>query len=692
MIPLSPESDEIRLRDEDSDYDPSGNKYYSIKRIKPKIVNRKNITQKENSIERKVVGNNQRNFRKIEKAHCGQDYISSSRVASEFSSCDFHSIEEFSLEKSNISIRKMNFDNNQVPKYNPKFNNREQRKRQAPKTFEYQPKRVNEPRNRDRGLPKHEIQRRVINIEPQVHESKVSYVFREVSSYEKSIEVPSSFLEPSIVFDEREGKFGPTIRNHVSRYKFNPIFAWQGRRPTLMENKITEGAQIQPKDNDSESLIACSFSDVNLNEPSFSESMLKIENEASEYYETTQVKKEEVKQKKKNLKKYMTQVDQNVDFRDLVKVSGKKKHKRHDSKIKSNTKGHGSTGGAESNTPSEEEILNYDNYAVDAVKGKDFLDPEFVKHQENKNEEGEGENFSDVHKMHMIQTLQGLLFIKSLPEVTQKEIDEKKIYLPPPDEDHKKKVIVFDLDETLVHCLEDFSPLEVDHVLTIEFPNNEIVDAGLNIRPYAIECLKEANKHFQVIVFTASHSCYADAVLDFIDPDRELIQYRMYRDQWVETPQGIYIKDLRMIGNRELKDVLLVDNASYSFGYQLDNGIPIIPFYNDKKDKELLHLMQYLKWVVDSDDVREQNRKAFQLGDLTEQEITEYLNLYSTSEDGEGEGESEEEISQKEEALDQDDQYENVYNNDIMIQNEGVAMNDYSNDSQDPNLEYFNGY
>lgn len=69
----------------------------------------------------------------------------------------------------------------------------------------------------------------------------------------------------------------------------------------------------------------------------------------------------------------------------------------------------------------------------------------------------------------------------------------------------------------------------------------------------------------------------------------------MYRDQCVETPQGIFIKDLRVIGNRDLKDVLLVDNASYSFGYQLDNGIPIIPFYNDKSDKELLHLMQYLK-------------------------------------------------------------------------------------------------
>ena len=248
----------------------------------------------------------------------------------------------------------------------------------------------------------------------------------------------------------------------------------------------------------------------------------------------------------------------------------------------------------------------------------------------------------------MIQTLQGLLFIRSLSEVSHEEIKRKQVFLPPPDHPSKTKVLVFDLDETLVHWIEDFNPEEVDHVLTINFPNNEVVDAGLNIRPYAIDWLIEANKHFQVVVFTASHSWYADAVLDFIDPHRELIQFRMYRDQWVETPQGIYIKDLRMIANRHLRDILIVDNASYSFGYQLDNGIPIIPFYNDKNDKELLHLVQYLKCVIDSEDVREQNRKAFQLSELSEQEITEYLNLYTTPDNDESEGEDENEYNNEE--------------------------------------------
>ncbi len=55
-----------------------------------------------------------------------------------------------------------------------------------------------------------------------------------------------------------------------------------------------------------------------------------------------------------------------------------------------------------------------------------------------------------------------------------------------------------------------------------------------------------------MVVFTASHKAYADVVLDYLDPTRQLIQYRMYRDHCIRTPDGIYVKDLRIIANRNL--------------------------------------------------------------------------------------------------------------------------------------------
>ena len=97
------------------------------------------------------------------------------------------------------------------------------------------------------------------------------------------------------------------------------------------------------------------------------------------------------------------------------------------------------------------------------------------------------------------------------------------------------KTIVFDLDETLVHCIEDIYNNPVDKLIQVKFPNGEMATAGINIRPYAVECLKRAAELFQVVVFTASHAAYADIVLDLLDPTGEIFEMRLYRDSCVRT-------------------------------------------------------------------------------------------------------------------------------------------------------------
>lgn len=51
----------------------------------------------------------------------------------------------------------------------------------------------------------------------------------------------------------------------------------------------------------------------------------------------------------------------------------------------------------------------------------------------------------------------------------------------------------------------------------------------MSIRPYAISFLKRMRKHFEIVAFTASERSYADAILDEIDTERELIEFRLYR-------------------------------------------------------------------------------------------------------------------------------------------------------------------
>ena len=56
-------------------------------------------------------------------------------------------------------------------------------------------------------------------------------------------------------------------------------------------------------------------------------------------------------------------------------------------------------------------------------------------------------------------------------------------------------------------------------------------------------------------------------VLNYLDPKKELIDKRLYRESCMKTDEGVYIKDLRIIRNRKLKDMVIIDNAVYSFGF-----------------------------------------------------------------------------------------------------------------------------
>lgn len=138
------------------------------------------------------------------------------------------------------------------------------------------------------------------------------------------------------------------------------------------------------------------------------------------------------------------------------------------------------------------------------------------------------------------------------------------------------------------------------------------------------ECLEAANEDFEVVVFTASHSCYANVVLDYLDPTATLIHHRLFREHCMLT-QGVYIKDLRIISNRRLQDMVIVDNAAYSYGHQLENGVPIISWYDNPDDYELRRLIDYMKVLAAAEDVRTVNRETFHLSSFCEDYMGEIV-------------------------------------------------------------------
>ena len=67
------------------------------------------------------------------------------------------------------------------------------------------------------------------------------------------------------------------------------------------------------------------------------------------------------------------------------------------------------------------------------------------------------------------------------------------------------KLLIFDLDETLAHCVRQETPEnQPDIHLDIKLANGKVLKAGFNIRPHTQEMLKELNKYYEIAVFTAS--------------------------------------------------------------------------------------------------------------------------------------------------------------------------------------------
>lgn len=217
------------------------------------------------------------------------------------------------------------------------------------------------------------------------------------------------------------------------------------------------------------------------------------------------------------------------------------------------------------------------------------------------------------------------------------------------------------MDETLIHRVEANDKCQEAEVyvdvlredgsgsVEVSFSSSQLslpsLQIGFNIRPFAIDCLKEANKHFEVIVFTAGTKNYADSILNILDPTGELIQHRLYRDSCIEvcTDVGtVYVKDLRILEGRRLEDMVIVDNAVISFAYQINNGIPILPFREDKEDTEFLHLIKHMEDISKEPDCRNFVKRAFQLSEILSTDTDSYAHLYDCSESDEESNEDDE--------------------------------------------------
>eukprot|EP00831_Metopus_contortus_P002795 TRINITY_DN11038_c0_g1_i2.p1 TRINITY_DN11038_c0_g1~~TRINITY_DN11038_c0_g1_i2.p1 ORF type:complete len:309 (-),score=36.42 TRINITY_DN11038_c0_g1_i2:78-1004(-) len=230
-----------------------------------------------------------------------------------------------------------------------------------------------------------------------------------------------------------------------------------------------------------------------------------------------------------------------------------------------------------------------------------------------------------AYKHFVVSLFESMFFIKNMKTVSEELARHFSLDLSRPSELTSEKTLVLDLDETLVHCVEDDEPAEVRVPITLPF--GITATAGVNLRPGILHLLKTLSPIYEIVVFTASMQEYADAILDYIDKDRKLIHHRLYRNNCLQYSSSIFIKDLRVL-KRDLKNVIIVDNAPYAFASQLDNGYPILPFYDCKEDDELKQLTNFLQKIQGVKDVREPLRTRFKLCELRRLGVGDYMKYY----------------------------------------------------------------
>lgn len=199
--------------------------------------------------------------------------------------------------------------------------------------------------------------------------------------------------------------------------------------------------------------------------------------------------------------------------------------------------------------------------------------------------------------------------------------------IPPPKTNAPKRhLLCLDIDETLLHASFQASAFDAKIVLEAE---GETAEVFIRFRPHVKEFLEVASQLFEIAIFTASQSTYADKVLKELDPTGVLLGTaaapvlspetppsrvkqslsggatgainRLYREHCAEV-SGARVKDLSLLG-RSLDTVILLDNSPVTYLFQPRNAIPIQSFFDDASDTEFLKLIPVLKKLATAESV-----------------------------------------------------------------------------------------
>ena len=187
-------------------------------------------------------------------------------------------------------------------------------------------------------------------------------------------------------------------------------------------------------------------------------------------------------------------------------------------------------------------------------------------------------------------------------EIQPHTLNKKDIKL-----EEDQKLFIFDMDETLLHTRKG---AELQEGMG---SNTRVTDKGtmFDIRPYLKDLIGSLSKVANVVIYSAAESQYVHEVLhDIIDLIPRVNFY--YTRKHCTLNSGIYLKTSK-ITNFHKKNIVIIDDNIGNWPKDLDNIIPILPFFGDPGDEELRKLKYYLLSLVLLPDVRVSLRESLEI-------------------------------------------------------------------------------
>uniref|UniRef100_A0A2I3GME0 CTD nuclear envelope phosphatase 1 n=1 Tax=Nomascus leucogenys TaxID=61853 RepID=A0A2I3GME0_NOMLE len=159
----------------------------------------------------------------------------------------------------------------------------------------------------------------------------------------------------------------------------------------------------------------------------------------------------------------------------------------------------------------------------------------------------------------------------------------------------KWKILVLDLDETLIHSHHDgvLRPTvrpgtPPDFILKVVMDKHP-VRFFVHKKPRVDFFLEVVSQWYELVVFTASMEIYGSAVAGKLDNSRSILKRRYYRQRCTLD---------------DLSGIVILDNSPGAYRSHPDNAIPIKSWFSDPSDIALLNLLPMLDALRFTADVR----------------------------------------------------------------------------------------